>query len=267
MDYMKKQILIVDDELSILKLLNFLLSKEYDLVMKQSGVDAIRWLEDGNDPALIISDLQMPYLDGSSFIRNLKTSGFYRDTPVILLSGADDLEIIVDKMPFRADCFFKKPINPVELKFSIATALTQHDITINQESTEESLPLKVAYMGTELSAQILNKLPSLFNICKYNSLEQLNQYLDNQLILNIPDVILLETDSSGECFTFIEKLKNNSLWSKLVVVIIATEKNKDWKLRALKLKVHDYYIIPFPVDHLVERLNFLVKFKLKINCL
>src|ERR1700755_2243512 len=121
---MKKQILIVDDELSILKLLNFILSKEYDLIIKQNGVDAIRWLEDGNSPDLIISDLQMPYLDGSSFIRNLRISGYYRDTPVILLSGASDLESIVKQMPFRADRFFKKPFNPTELKSFITEALS-----------------------------------------------------------------------------------------------------------------------------------------------
>lgn len=131
MSFMKKQILVVDDELSILKLLNFILSKDYDLVIKQNGADAISWLEDGNDPALIISDLEMPYIDGGSFIRNLKISGFYRDTPVILLSGADNLENIVANMPFQADCYFKKPFNPAELKLSITDALLKHDVTHN----------------------------------------------------------------------------------------------------------------------------------------
>lgn len=126
---MKKQILIVDDELSILKLLNFILSKDYDLVIKQNGADAICWLEEGNDPALIISDLEMPYIDGGSFIRNLKISGFYRDTPVILLSGADNLDKIVDKMPFQADCYFKKPFNPAELKLSITDILQKQNVT------------------------------------------------------------------------------------------------------------------------------------------
>ena len=125
---MKKQILVVDDELSILKLLNFILSKDYDLVIKQNGADAINWLEDGNDPALIISDLEMPLIDGGSFIRNLKISGFYRDTPVILLSGAENLEKIVEKMPYQADFFLKKPFNPAELKSSISEALNQYDI-------------------------------------------------------------------------------------------------------------------------------------------
>lgn len=124
---MKKQILVVDDELSILKLLHFILSKDYDLVIKQNGADAISWLEDGNDPDLIISDLEMPYIDGGSFIRILKISGFYRDTPVILLSGADNLEAIVEQMPHKADCFFKKPFNPAELKSSISTSLLHYE--------------------------------------------------------------------------------------------------------------------------------------------
>jgi len=128
---MRKQILVVDDELSILKLLNFILSKDYDLVIKQNGADAISWLEDGNDPALIISDLEMPYIDGGSFIRNLKISGFYRDTPVILLSGADNLDNIVSRMPFQADCYFKKPFNPAELKSSISEALLYSDVRNN----------------------------------------------------------------------------------------------------------------------------------------
>ncbi len=128
---MKRQILVVDDELSILKLLNFILSKDYDLVIKQNGADAISWLEDGNDPALIISDLEMPYIDGGSFIRNLKISGFYRDTPVILLSGADNLDKIVEQMPFRADCYFKKPFNPTELKLSITKTLLKYNVANN----------------------------------------------------------------------------------------------------------------------------------------
>lgn len=128
---MRKQILVVDDELSILKLLNFILSKDYDLVIKQNGADAISWLEDGNDPALIISDLEMPYIDGGSFIRNLKISGFYRNTPVILLSGADNLDNIVSTMPFQADCYFKKPFNPAELKTSISEALLYSDVRNN----------------------------------------------------------------------------------------------------------------------------------------
>ncbi|MEJ2900884.1 response regulator [Pedobacter panaciterrae] len=116
----RKQILVVDDELSILRLLTFILSADYDLVIKKSGIEAISWLEEGNDPNLIISDLMMPYFDGSTLIRNLKISGLYRDTPVILLSGAEDLEDKVKNMPFKIDSYLEKPFNPVILKSKIA---------------------------------------------------------------------------------------------------------------------------------------------------
>lgn len=116
----RKQILVVDDELSILRLLTFILSADYDLVIKKSGIEAISWLEEGNDPSLIISDLMMPYFDGSTLIRNLKISGLYRDTPVILLSGAEDLEDKVRNMPFKIDSYLEKPFNPAVLKSKIA---------------------------------------------------------------------------------------------------------------------------------------------------
>lgn len=123
----KRQILVVDDEITILKLLNFVLSTDYDLVIKTSGVEALTWLEEGHSPTLILSDLEMPYFDGSSFIYNLKISGFYRDTPVIILSGADDLTGRVAQMPFKVDAFVPKPFNPAQLKIAISEVIKKYD--------------------------------------------------------------------------------------------------------------------------------------------
>jgi two-component system, chemotaxis family, chemotaxis protein CheY len=119
----KKKILVVDDEPSILKLLTFILSSQYDMIIKTSGIEAMSWLEEGADPDLIISDLMMPYFDGNTLIKNLKISGFYRDTPVIVLSGANNLTEIVNSMPFKVDGYLEKPFNPIMLKSLIAQLL------------------------------------------------------------------------------------------------------------------------------------------------
>ena len=66
----------------------------------------------------------MPYFDGSSFIHNLKISGFYRDTPVIILSGAINLEDRVSQMKFELDAYIPKPFNPVQLKEAISNVFT-----------------------------------------------------------------------------------------------------------------------------------------------
>ncbi len=124
---MKKRILIVDDDLGILKLLHFILQRDYDLVLKNSGIDAFAWLEDGHVPDLIISDLQMPYFDGQSFIKNVKISGLYRDIPIIMLSAAHDLDEQVSQMLFEVDGYLPKPFNPGSLKSAINQVLDIYD--------------------------------------------------------------------------------------------------------------------------------------------
>lgn len=126
----------------------------------------------------------------------------------------------------------------------------------------DSLQKSIVYAGTEKTAGILDSLPSTYNIHNLSSIKDLKNYLDNQSILSLPDIILLETDREGKCFDFIKDIKKNPLWRELIIVVITSEKNRDWKTRALQLKVHDYYIAPFPIEHLLERLDFLLKFKL-----
>ena len=115
----KKSILIVDGGLNLSKLYNYILSADYTVTIKQNGIDALAWLEEGNDPDLIISSLRMPYFDGTAFLQNLKLSGFYRNTPVMLLSGEENLAEKVRQMSFKIDGYLEKPFNPMVLKSQI----------------------------------------------------------------------------------------------------------------------------------------------------
>jgi CheY-like chemotaxis protein len=130
--FAKKQILIVDDEPSILKLLNFILAKHYDIHAAESGYRAHMWLEDGNFPDLIILDLHMPHFDGTSFLKSIKISGFYREIPVIILSAAEELDQIIENMPFKVEAFFPKPFNPENLKDKISEVLSAVKPMVNK---------------------------------------------------------------------------------------------------------------------------------------
>ncbi|MFN0290611.1 response regulator [Pedobacter helvus] len=120
----KKLILLVDDEITVLKLLEFILKKDYDLVIHNNGLEAISWMDEGHLPDLIISDLEMPYVDGLDFVRSLKTSGYYRDIPIILLSAAYSLDDLVQKLPYNFDLLVPKPFNPSKLKETIKKLLS-----------------------------------------------------------------------------------------------------------------------------------------------
>jgi len=119
----KKRILLVDDEIAILKLLEFILKKDYELVIKNNGFDALTWLDNGNMPDLIISDMEMPYFDGAEFVRSLKVSGYFRNVPVIVLSGSESLENIKTKIPYQIEALMAKPFNPSVLKDKIKIIL------------------------------------------------------------------------------------------------------------------------------------------------
>jgi DNA-binding response OmpR family regulator len=122
----KEQILIIDSEWNILKLLYAVLSNRYDLVVKNSSVDALQWLENGNRPALIITEYQLPYIDGALFIKHLKYSGIYNNTPVIVLSDTNDVEAKVNSLAFYVGAIISKPFNPSYLMFKIDTLLHEY---------------------------------------------------------------------------------------------------------------------------------------------
>jgi CheY-like chemotaxis protein len=119
----KKKILLVDDELAILKLLEFILKDEYELITRNNGFDALSWLDNGNIPDLIISDMEMPYFDGADLVKSIKVSGFYREIPVIVLSGSESLENIKARIPYDINGLMAKPFNPGLLKEKIKTLL------------------------------------------------------------------------------------------------------------------------------------------------
>lgn len=122
---MKKKILVLDDELSIRMLLENFLSKNYDVITKNDGLEGIKWMEEGNMPDLIVADIQMPNLDGYEFIKNIRSSGFFKDVPLIMLSGIESSQEKVKCLKLGANDYMVKPFNPEELSVRIELLLAR----------------------------------------------------------------------------------------------------------------------------------------------
>ena len=83
---MKKRILVIDDELSIRMLLENFLSKTYDVVTKNDGLDGLKLLESEKKSIdLVITDLVLPNISGVAVISIVKNK--YPDIPVIAITG------------------------------------------------------------------------------------------------------------------------------------------------------------------------------------
>jgi len=117
----KKRILVVDDELSIRKVLSALLAREgHEVDTAEDGAMAIHRLD--QDPFdLVISDLRMPKVDGMELLSWCRTN--HPGLPVILITAHGTVDSAVVAMKAGAFNYICKPFDQDELRAIVGTAL------------------------------------------------------------------------------------------------------------------------------------------------
>jgi two-component system response regulator HydG len=112
---MKKNILIVDDNLTIcLMLKSWLVKNNYNVETTSSAQEAKQMVKDIPFD-LILSDIRMPDVDGISFLN--WTKKYDSDIQVIMMTGYAEIESVVESMKSGATDYISKPIDP-EILFS-----------------------------------------------------------------------------------------------------------------------------------------------------
>ncbi|BBO73404.1 transcriptional regulator [Desulfosarcina widdelii] len=110
-----KTILIVDDELSILVPLQFLMEKEgYVAKLAQSGKEAIEKIHDIR-PDLILLDIMLPDLDGYEIYQMIRNRREWESIRVIFLTAKNRDADIAKGLAMGADAYVTKPFSNTEL--------------------------------------------------------------------------------------------------------------------------------------------------------
>jgi DNA-binding response OmpR family regulator len=112
----KKRILIVDDKSTIAKVIQVYISDLYDCIYFEDPLKAIAWMQEGNIPDLIISDIYMPNMSGAEFLDYLKKNDLFKSIPFVILSSEDSTSQKIALLEKGADDYISKPFNPMELK-------------------------------------------------------------------------------------------------------------------------------------------------------
>jgi len=120
-----KTILIVDDSPTILKFVSFTLrSAGFRVVTACDGMDALEKLstitENGEEIHLVITDLNMPNIDGYEFIKTLKANERYSSFPIIILSSEEDECDKKAGSEAGASSYLVKPFRPDVLLSEVA---------------------------------------------------------------------------------------------------------------------------------------------------
>ena len=122
----KTRILIVDDELSILKYLRINLEAEgYEVLSSMNGVQALQTLE-AELPDLVVLDIMMPEMDGFDVCRRLRE---WSQIPVIMLSALDDESDKVQCLDLGADDYITKPFGKAEFIARVRAVMRRAEAT------------------------------------------------------------------------------------------------------------------------------------------
>ena len=151
-------ILVVDDELSMRELLEFLLSREgYTVSLAENGRKAINML-DKHAYDLLLCDIKLGDMTGLDVLKASKTK--HPDTTVIMISAFATTETAVEAMNMGAYDYVPKPFDNEELKQTIAKALDLKTIEHEKEIIEDELKKNVHF---EL---IVGNSPAMLHIYK-----------------------------------------------------------------------------------------------------
>jgi len=133
----KARILVVDDEASARSGLSKLLSQEgYTVDTAADGLLALETVVE-KPPALIVTDLKMPNLDGMGLLAKLREQNL--DIPVIVTTAFGEVSIAVQAMRAGAEDYLTKPIDFDALLLAVERALQRREVAAEAENLRRQL--------------------------------------------------------------------------------------------------------------------------------
>ncbi|WP_025742758.1 ATP-binding protein [Aquimarina pacifica] len=187
--FTNKKVLIVDDDPSQLALTSEVASLAgltYDIC--KNGLDAVSLLQ-SNTYDLILTDIQMPKMDGFELLRTIKRNPDYHNLPVIALSGRTDTSVSeYQDAGFAAS--LQKPYAPKELVDHIATVLhmdiKKYDHSNNHEdSTQEEYSLSDLMLFAHGDSDSLYAILDTFYTSTIDNIEELKKKMEKKDIESI----------------------------------------------------------------------------------
>jgi DNA-binding response OmpR family regulator len=123
--------MIIEDNLEVKSFVNDLLSDSYKTIIFDDGQQALNYLEvSKNGPPiidLILSDINMPNLDGYELAKILKEDKKWSTIPLIMLTAKTEEQDKIQALRLGVDDYICKPFSPIELKLRISNALDNYN--------------------------------------------------------------------------------------------------------------------------------------------
>ena len=171
-------ILIVEDSPTQSMLLEHLLERQgYKVTAAASGVQALSELATFR-PALIISDIVMPEMDGFELSRRIKSHEKLRDIPVILLTGLSDSEDVIRGMEALVDFYLTKPYDEDFLLSKVESIISRGDEPSYNLGLQK---LSISLWGKTHEVSVIPELSLGLLASTYENAIQINHQLQREI--------------------------------------------------------------------------------------
>lgn len=134
---MKTQILVIEDVPDMSQLICLYMNKAgFETTAFEKAEDALKKLEEGYIPDLVLLDLNLPGMSGFEFLKKFRTD-FKATIPVMIVSARDADEDIIEGLGCGADEFVTKPFSPKVLVAKVQAKLSR--LSATEASVEETI--------------------------------------------------------------------------------------------------------------------------------
>ncbi len=148
---MKKKILVVDDEPSIVELLSYNLKKEgYEVLKAYNAEETMKFADNDDDIDLFIIDVMLPDVDGFDLTRKLRAHDKHMNKPIIFLTAKTDEFDKILGLELGADDYITKPFSVREVLARIKAIFRR--IQRSMEQTAER-PKKISVKDLEIDLE------------------------------------------------------------------------------------------------------------------
>ncbi|MDD5084248.1 MAG: response regulator [Candidatus Moranbacteria bacterium] len=121
----KKKVMLVEDDVFVSDIYQVKMHGEgLEVIVAMNGMEAIKHLEEGSIPDLILLDIVMPYMDGMEVLRRIKANEVWKNIPVMLLTNLSEKSQIEECMNLGAnDYLIKSHFTPSEVMKKVYSLL------------------------------------------------------------------------------------------------------------------------------------------------
>jgi ligand-binding sensor domain-containing protein/signal transduction histidine kinase/DNA-binding response OmpR family regulator len=123
---LKPSVLLVEDNREIIAFLDQALRSTYKVFQAFDGSQALEILQEENI-SLVVSDIMMPVMDGTTLCKKMKTDLQYSHVPIILLTAKNTLESKIEGLEVGADAYIEKPFALAHLQAQISNLIANRD--------------------------------------------------------------------------------------------------------------------------------------------